>query len=58
VLTTPSFTEFARQALDVFGAGHMLGMLKTVKFYGESIITKMWDCQWHEEDEGVEVASV
>jgi hypothetical protein len=50
VLTSPSFIEFARQALDVFGAGHTLGMLYSVRFYGESIITKMWDSQWHEEE--------
>jgi hypothetical protein len=55
-LTSPSFIEFARQALDVFGAGHELGMLKSVKFYGESIITKMWDCTWHEEGTGLQPA--
>ncbi len=49
VFTTPSFIEFARQALDVFSAGHEQGMLKTVKIYGESIINKMWDSTWHEE---------
>jgi len=49
VFTTPSFIEFARQALDVFSAGHEFGMLKSVKIYGESIINKMWDGKWIEE---------
>jgi 2-polyprenyl-3-methyl-5-hydroxy-6-metoxy-1,4-benzoquinol methylase len=63
ILTTPSFVEFARQALDLFGVAHNEGILKSVKVYGESLITHMWDCQWHEEDgtgleptEGVGVA--
>ena len=49
VLTTPSFVEFARQALDIFSVAHEAGLLHSVKVYGDSLVSRMWDCQWHEE---------
>jgi len=57
VLTTPSFLEFARQSLDLFSVAHNEGLLNSVKVYGESIVNKMWDGQWYDEDELVEVAA-
>lgn len=53
VLTTASFCDFAQQTLDLVGAGHEDGLLDSIKFYGDSIMTRLWDCQWHE----VEVAN-
>ena len=50
VMTTPSFMEFARQALDIFSIAHDEGFLTEVKIYGDSLISKMWDCQWHEDE--------
>ncbi len=50
VLTTPSFLEFAGQALDLFSVAHENDMLDAVKVYGDSLINKMWpDMTWHEE---------
>jgi 2-polyprenyl-3-methyl-5-hydroxy-6-metoxy-1,4-benzoquinol methylase len=50
VLTTPSFVDFANQTLDIVSVGHDMGCLKTIKFYGENLISKLWDCQWHNEE--------
>jgi len=55
VLTTPSFLDFTEQTLDFISCGHDAGLLKSIKFYGESFINKVWDGQWHEE-EGTDVA--
>lgn len=51
ILTTPSFLEFAGQALDLFSVAHEEGMLDEVKVYGESLISKMWDGKFLEERE-------
>lgn len=48
--TTASFLEFARQTLDLVSAGHESGMLEEIKFYGESLINKMWDGVFHSEE--------
>lgn len=48
--TTGAFLEFARQTLDLVSAGHQEGMLKSVKFYGESLVNKMWDGVFNEEE--------
>ena len=50
ILTTPSFLDFAGQTLDIISAGHDAGYLKSVTFWGESLINKMWDGEWHEEE--------
>jgi hypothetical protein len=55
ILTTPSFLDFTEQTLDFISCGHDAGLLKSIKFYGESFINKVWDGQWHEE-EGTDVA--
>ena len=49
VLTTPSFIDFANQTLDIISVGHSMGLLKSIKFYGESLLNKLWDSKWHEE---------
>ena len=41
-LTTSSFVMFAKHFLDMIWVGYSSGLLKTVKFYGESLINKMW----------------
>ena len=51
ILTTPSFLEFAQQTLDLADAGHNDGLLKSIKFYGESLMNRLWDCTWHEVSE-------
>jgi len=51
ILTTPSFLEFAQQTLDLADAGHQDGLLKSIKFYGESLMNRLWDCTWHEVSE-------
>lgn len=48
--TTPSFLEFSGQALDLFSVAHENGMLDEVKVYGDSLINRMWDCTWREEE--------
>lgn len=48
--TTPSFLEFAGQALDLFSVAHEEGMLDEVKVYGDSLINRMWNCQWIPEE--------
>lgn len=48
--TTGAFLEFARQALDLVGAGHQEGLLNSAKFYGESLINKMWNGRFDHED--------
>ena len=53
ILTTPSFLEFANQTLDLVAAGHNDGLLKSIKFYGNSIMNRLWDGQFHEEVENV-----
>jgi SAM-dependent methyltransferase len=57
VVTTPSFLEFARQSLDLFSVAHEEGILKSVKVYGDSLITRMWDCKWYNEDGSEQVAA-
>jgi hypothetical protein len=52
LLTTPSFIEFARQALDLVGVAHNEGILEGVRFYGDSIINRLWDGKFVEEDMG------
>jgi len=49
ILTTPSFLEFAQQTLDLVDAGHQDGLLKSIKFYGDSLLNKLWDSTWHVE---------
>lgn len=49
VLTSSSWLEFARQALDMIAISKYNGSLDTVKFYGETIIMKMWDGVFTEE---------
>jgi len=56
VLTTPSFIDFANQTLDMISVGHSMGCLKSIEFYGDSLIKHMWDCQFHEEAEDVSVS--
>lgn len=51
VLTTNSFLDFANQALDLIAIGHQDGLLESIKFYGTSIINKLWDGEWHAEEE-------
>ena len=50
VLTTPSFIDFANQTLDIVSVGHSMGLLKSIKFYGESLLNKLWDSKWHTEE--------
>ena len=50
VLTTPSFLEFANQTLDLVAVGHGEGLLKSIKFYGESLINKLWDGVFYPEE--------
>lgn len=48
--TTPSFLEFAGQALDLFSVAHDAGLLDKVEVHGDSLVRKMWpDMTWHEE---------
>lgn len=49
ILTTPSFVEFANQTLDLCAAGHEDGLLKSIKFYGDSLMNRLWDCTWRDE---------
>lgn len=49
--TSGAFLEFARQTLDLVGAAHQEGMLNSVKFYGESLINKMWNGRFDYEEE-------
>jgi len=49
ILTSGPYLEFARQSLDLVSAGHDEGLLDSVEFYGESLITKMWDGVFSEE---------
>ncbi len=49
VLTTPSFLEFANQTLDLISVGHNDGLLKSIQFYGDSLLNYMWDGQFYEE---------
>jgi len=58
ILTTPSFLEFAQQTLDLADAGHLDGLLKSIKFYGESLMNRLWDCQWHDENPSEESKNV
>ena len=51
VITSAPYLEFARQTLDMLSAGHDEGLIDSVKIHGESIITKMWDGEWHDEPE-------
>jgi hypothetical protein len=48
--TTPSFIEFAHQALDLFSVAHDEHVLNGVQIYGDSLITRLWDCKWYNED--------
>jgi SAM-dependent methyltransferase len=48
ILTTPSFIEFANQTLDLVAVGHEEGLLKSIKFYGESFLNRLWDGTWYE----------
>lgn len=57
ILTTPSFVDFANQTLDIVSVGHDMGCLKSIKFYGDSLINRLWDCQWHEEKEAENVSA-
>lgn len=50
ILTTPSFLEFAKQALDLTAVAYEEGVLESIKFYGDSIINRLWDGEWHEEE--------
>lgn len=54
VMTTFPFTEFAKQALDMIWAGHNEGLLEDIQFYGESLITKMWDGKFYADKEEAE----
>jgi len=54
VITTHSFSDFARNALEMVWAGHQEGLLKEVKFYGESLINKMWDGKFYANAEEAE----
>ena len=57
VTTTPSFLEFAGQALDLFSVAHDAGLLDKVEVHGESLVRKMWpDMTWHEEAAGVSLS--
>jgi hypothetical protein len=58
ILTTPSFLEFAQQTLDLADAGYVDGLLKSIKFYGESLMNRLWDCQWHVENSSEESKNV
>ncbi len=49
ILTSHSFLMFAEQALDMVSVAHQEGVLDSVKFYGESLINKLWDGQFHTE---------
>jgi hypothetical protein len=49
-VTTGPFLEFARQSLDLFGAGHDEGLLDSVTVHGESLINKMWDGRFDYEE--------
>jgi 2-polyprenyl-3-methyl-5-hydroxy-6-metoxy-1,4-benzoquinol methylase len=53
--TSGAFLEFARQTLDMASAGHEEGLLKSIKFYGESLVNKLWDGTWQEELEDAEI---
>lgn len=53
IITTKSFVDFANQTLDLVSAGHEDGLLKSIKFYGESLLNYMWDGKWHEEEVAV-----
>jgi hypothetical protein len=54
--TTPSFVEFARQALDLFSVAHDEGLLHSVKIYGDSLVNRMWDGLWHDVESEEEAA--
>jgi predicted TPR repeat methyltransferase len=49
--TTGAFLEFARQTLDLIGAGHQEGLLESATFYGESLINKMWNGRFDYQEE-------
>jgi len=49
IQTTPSMIDFANQVLDIVSIAHEQGLLKSIKFYGDSLVTRMWDGVWHEE---------
>jgi hypothetical protein len=49
ILTTSAFLLFANQALDMVSVAHAEGVLKSVRFYGESLVNKLWDGKWTEE---------
>jgi len=49
--STASFVMFATHILNMVWAGHCAGMLNSIKFYGESLINKMWDGKFLSEEE-------
>ncbi len=46
-----SFVMFATHILNMVWAGYSSGLLKSIKFYGESLINKMWDGNFLTEEE-------
>ena len=53
--STASFVMFASHILNMVWAGYCAGMLKSIKFYGDSLITKMWDGKFRTEEEMKEI---
>ncbi len=50
-LSTAPFVMFAKHMLDMVWAGHTAGLLRQVKFYGESLINHMWNGRFLTEKE-------
>jgi len=50
-LSTAAFVMFAKHFLDMVWAGYQAGLLKHVKFYGNSLINRMWDGKFLTEEE-------
>lgn len=45
-LTCCPYIEFANQTMDFVNAGHKAGLLKSIKFYGNSLMNAIWDGTW------------
>lgn len=51
IISTFPFIDFAKQGLDMVQAGHVEGFLDSISFYGDCLLTKLWDGKFVTEEE-------
>lgn len=56
ILTSGPFLEFANQALDLVSVAHAEKVLDSVRFYGDSLINKLWDGKFVGDEADVSIA--